>query len=144
MTNISSTGLKNSSQVSEADLHAALQVGCFDACPLENRLCQQDALLSFKHKPHPKPWAPAAGRKSPCTSQLRVASRSCWANAFMACRPASGVGASPKALTNALPTMTPSAPQDITCWACTNQITGNIKRKHSSHSKDALPFMSLL
>ena len=72
-------------------------------------------------------------------SQLRVASRSCWANAFMACRPASGVGASPKALTKALPTMTPSAPQDITCWACTNPITGNINSKHSSHSKKTCP-----
>ena len=50
---------------------------------------------------------------------LLVASLSCCARVFIASNPSSGVGASPRALTKALPTMTPSAPHETTCCAYT-------------------------
>lgn len=55
---------------------------------------------------------------APSQDYLLVASRSCCARACIACSPASGVGASPRTLTRALPTITPSAPQETTCCAC--------------------------
>jgi|EP00982_Pelagococcus_subviridis_P009886 hypothetical protein len=45
-------------------------------------------------------------------------SRNSFANAVRRSNPSSGVGASPSALTSALPTMTPSAPHPTTCAAC--------------------------